>query len=116
MDLNVLPECYVDTKLVKALVPPKKGYNHQKGTNVLKRMNEQLPNEFALGIVDEDVQDRAYAQLFEVIWQLPGSLKLLKHPRRHHYLECVGELNSAIDSNSLKHNLNISQIQPTHRR
>ena len=86
MDLNVLLEYYVDTKLVKTLVPPQKRYNHQKGTNVLKTMDEKMANEFALGIVDEDVEDRQYAQLFDVVWYLPGSLKLLKHPQRHHFL------------------------------
>lgn len=86
MDLHVLPECYVDTKLIKVLVPPQKRYNHQKGTNVLKRMDKTMPDEFALGIVDEDVEDRAYAQLFAIVWDLPGSLKLLKHPQRHHFL------------------------------
>ena len=86
MDLHILPECYVDTKLVKALVPPQKRYNHQKGTNVLKTMDEKMANEFALGIVDEDVEKREYAQSFEVIWHMPGSLKLLKHAQRHHFL------------------------------
>ncbi len=86
MDLNVLPECYIDTKLVKTLVPPRKAYNHQKGTAVLKTMREKLAGEFALGVVDEDVEDRAYAQTFDSIYDLPGCLRLLKHPDRHHYL------------------------------
>ena len=86
MDLYVLPECYIDTKLVKVLVPPRGKYNHQKGTNVLKQMDEILKDEFALGIVDEDVQDRHYAESFEVIYDLPFSLRLLKHRNRHHFL------------------------------
>ena len=86
MELNVLPECYVDTKLIRMLVPPRKHYNHQKGTNVLKRMKEELADEFALGVVDEDVEDREYAQAFQVVYELPGCLKLLKHSHRHHFL------------------------------
>ncbi|RYC71935.1 MULTISPECIES: hypothetical protein [Spirosoma] len=86
MDLNVLPECYIDTKLVKALVPPKRQYNHQKGTNVLKIMKESLADEFALGIVDEDVQDREYAQNFDSIYHIEGCLRLLKHSTRPHFL------------------------------
>ncbi|WP_375444889.1 hypothetical protein [uncultured Fibrella sp.] len=85
-DLHVLPECYIDTKLIKTLVPPRGKYNHQKGTNVLKRMDEKLSNEFALGIVDEDVQDRHYAEAFDVIYNVPGSLRLLKHRHRFHFL------------------------------
>lgn len=86
MEWNILPECYVDTKLIKMLVPPRKNYNHQKGTNVLKKMKEQLANEFALGVVDEDVEDRDYAQSFQLIYELPDCLKLLKHSHRHHFL------------------------------
>ena len=86
MDFNVLPECYVDTKLVKVLVPPQKQYNHQKGTNVLRKMEDELANEFALGIVDEDVQDRKYAQAFVTVFNLSDSLRLLKHLQRPHYL------------------------------
>lgn len=86
MDFNVLPECYIDTKLIKILVPPRRAYNHQKGTAVLKTMIEKLAGEFALGVVDEDVEDRAYAQEFDVIYELPDCLRLLKHPGRHHYL------------------------------
>jgi hypothetical protein len=86
MDFNVLPECYIDTKLVKILVPPRTNYNHQKGTNVLKKMAEQLADEFALGVVDEDVEDRQYAQQFQLLYDYQGCLRLLKHPNRPHFL------------------------------
>lgn len=92
MDLNVLPECYIDTKLTTILVPPKGHYNHQKGTHVLKRMKEKLMNEFALGIVDEDFEDRAYTQEFTLVYDFPGCLQLLRHPDRAHFLilRCPG--------------------------
>jgi hypothetical protein len=97
MDLHVLPECYVDTKLIKMIVPPSSGrYNHQKGTNVLARMMPEdklrkrkagdLHDTFALGIVDEDFEDRAYPKQFELIYHLPNQIKLKKHPDKHHYL------------------------------
>lgn len=85
-DLHVLTECYIDTKLIKTLVPPRGNYNHQKGTFVLKTMDEKLHDEFALGIVDEDMKDRRYAEQFKVVYTLPDTLQLLKHPDRYHFL------------------------------
>ena len=86
MEKNIMPECYIDTKLIKILVPPREAYNHQKGTNVLRRMERELINAFALGVVDEDVQEREYAQQFDLVLETNDYLKLLKHPNRHHYL------------------------------
>ncbi len=86
MEFNILPECYIDTKLIRVLVPPRKAYNHQKGTNVLKRMDEKLTDEFALGVVDEDVEDRRYAQQFKLVIKISDNLKLLKHSTRPHFL------------------------------
>lgn len=86
MEFNILPECYIDTKLIRVLVPPRKAYNHQKGTNVLRRMERELADEFALGVVDEDVQDREYAQQFDLVLKTKDRLKLLKHPDRPHFL------------------------------
>ena len=86
MDLHVLPECYIDTKLIKILVPPKSRYNHQKGTRVLKRMQEEFNDSFALGLCDEDFEDRNYVREFDEMYHLPDVLRLFKHRGRHHYL------------------------------
>ncbi|MBC8155427.1 MAG: hypothetical protein H7Z72_21270 [Bacteroidetes bacterium] len=87
MDLNVIPECYLDTKLIKVAVPPKGRYNHQKGCpNVIKVMREKLPGDFALGIIDRDKKILAYTGQFDLVYELPDALQLLKHPTRHHYL------------------------------
>ena len=86
-DLHIIPECYIDTKLIKALVPPTTRYNHQKGCDtVTKRMKEKLSDEFALGIVDRDKRDLAYADKCDLICEKPNSLQLFKHHQRHHYL------------------------------
>lgn len=92
MDLHVLPECYIDTKLIKTLLPPKPRYNHQKGTNVLTRMQDEFSDSFALGVCDEDFKDRAYVEEFREIYCLADALRLFKHPLRHHYiiLRCPG--------------------------
>jgi hypothetical protein len=88
MDLHVIPECYIDTKLCKVLVPPASRYNHQKGCpNVAKVMREKLGNDFALGIVDRDKLELTYFKEFDLITEIPENIQLLKHKSEpHHYL------------------------------
>ncbi len=84
-DFCILPECYVDTNLVETLVPPQKGYNHQKGCNtVAKKMKENLNSEFALGIIDKDKKTLDYLKQFEEVVE-NQNLTLYKHPNKHHY-------------------------------
>jgi hypothetical protein len=87
MDLNVIPECYIDTKLIKVLCPPTIRYNHQKGcSNVMKLMQTKLKNDFALGIINEDKRVMLYAEEFELLSEVEGLIKLLKHPKRNHFI------------------------------
>ncbi len=87
MDLHIIPECYVDTKLIKVAVPPQTKYNHQKGcSNVIKTMQQKFNDDFALGIIDKDKQIQAYVEQFDLIYNVPDTLQLLKHPYCHHYL------------------------------
>ncbi len=86
MDLSILPECYVDTNLLETIVPPEKGYNHQKGcATVAKKMQEKLGDIFALGIIDKDKKQIRYLQEFEV-WVETGNLILHKHLQKPHYI------------------------------
>ena len=88
MDFHIIPECYVDTNLVETIVPPnKRGYNHQKGCSTVAKMmleHAQLKDGFAVGIIDKDKREIAYAQTFDVVVD-EGQLQLLKHPQKHHY-------------------------------
>lgn len=88
MDMHVIPECYIDTKLCKVLVPPTSRYNHQKGCpNVAKVMKERLRNDFALGIVDRDKLELAYFKEFNLVIEIPENIQLLRHKsEQHHYL------------------------------
>jgi hypothetical protein len=87
MDLHIIPECYIDTKLIKALVPPQTRYNHQKGcSTVTKVMQERFSNDFALGIIDRDKKELDYANQFDLIIEVPDNLQLLKHRNKNHYL------------------------------
>jgi hypothetical protein len=88
MDFHIIPECYVDTNLIETLVPPEgDGYNHQMGCpNVAKKMTESkaLKDGFALGIIDKDKKEVAYAKSFDLVVNA-GQLILLKHPTKNHY-------------------------------
>lgn len=88
MDLHIIPEYYIDTKLCKILVPPTNRYNHQKGCpNVVKVMKEKLKNDFALGIVDRDKQELDYYKEFNLVVEVPDNIQLFKHTSEpHHYL------------------------------
>lgn len=86
MDLAVIPECFVDTNMIETLVPPVKGYNHQKGCGtVTKVMQERFSDRFALGIIDKDKLEVKYLRFFDVICQ-KGNLILYKHKTLHHYI------------------------------
>lgn len=89
IELSIIPECYIDTKLIKILVPPKERYNHQKGcTTVTNLMQKQLKDKFAVGIVDRDKRELGYAKEFDLICEVSQSLQLYRHKnlQKHHYL------------------------------
>jgi hypothetical protein len=87
MDLHIIPECYIDTKLIKALVPPQTRYNHQKGcSTVTKVMQERFSDDFAVGIIDRDKKELGYANEFDLVVEVPSTLQLFKHRNKNHYL------------------------------
>lgn len=117
MDLHIIPECYIDTKLCKILVHPSTKYNHQKGCpNVAKVMKEKLKKDFALGIVDRDKIELAYFKEFTTVSEIPDSLQLCNHvEEKHHYLifiqpamekwiiSCADESNISLTDFNLPH-------------
>jgi hypothetical protein len=124
MDFNVLPECYVDTKLLKILVPPhtKHGYNHQKGVSVIEKvMKTKLADEFALGVIDRDKREVGYLDEFNSVFcyrKTNGApqIELFKHTQKHHYiivhtnmeewiLDCANENNIDLADFELPNNL-----------
>ncbi len=63
IDSLILPECYMDTNLIETLVPPQRGYNHQRGyPAVAKQMKEKFSDDFALGIMDNGKRHVSYLQ------------------------------------------------------
>ena len=85
-DNLILPECYIETNLIEALVPPQHGYNHQKGCPaVAKKMKEKFADSFALGIMDKDKRRVSYLQEFSLIAS-DQDLEIYKHKERPHYI------------------------------
>jgi len=106
MELSVIPECYIDTNLIETLVPPNKGYNHQKGCGtVAKVMKERFTNSFALGIVDKDKQELDYLQEFFLVFA-KGNVELYKHKDRKHF---IIKINPAVERFIL-YNVNQARI------
>ena len=107
--LNIVPECYVDTKLAEILVQSSKKFNHQKGHGqVANKMQFALNNQYALGIIDQDtvkVRKAAYFSNFITIKQ-EHDLLLQKHPHQKHYLIIINPaiekwlLNNAVVTNT----------------
>lgn len=87
MDLHIIIECYIDTKLIKALVPPRTKYNHQHGCpKVVKVMQDNFKDDFSVGIIDRDKKELGYVNEFDLVIEAPNILQLLKHRNKNHYL------------------------------
>lgn len=119
LDYLVIPECYVDTAFIEAIVPPdnQQGYNHQMGCNkVASKMQNDLKDDFALGIIDKDKRSIRYLDEFSLITN-EKNLFLYKHTDRHHYiiqiypaierfiLESCSEVDIDLSEYGLEHNL-----------
>ena len=88
LDYLVIPECYVDTTFIETIIPPDnhRGYNHQMGcSKVANKMQNDLKDDFALGIIDKDKRSVKYLDEFTLI-ENKKSLFLYKHPDKHHYI------------------------------
>lgn len=88
-ELNIVPECYVDTKIAEIVGQAKRKYNHQHGFgDVSKEMEYTLENEIALGIIDEDKYKGPTSKYFSEfhLFAQESNLILKKHKIRKHYL------------------------------
>jgi hypothetical protein len=86
--LNIVPECYVDTKIAEILGQAKK-YNHQHGCgDVANELKNKLRNNIALGIIDEDKNKGPQAKYFSEFETMveENNLILKRHKSRKHYL------------------------------
>lgn len=88
-ELNIVPECYVDTKIAEIVGEAKRKYNHQHSCgDVSNELQKRLRNKIALGIIDEDRGKGSvpkYFSEFDIIAQ-ENNLILKRHKIRKHYL------------------------------
>lgn len=85
-DNFIIPECYIDTNLIEALVLPQKGYNHQKGCPaVAKCMKEKFGDSFAVGITDKDKRELKYLEEFNLLAN-NENIYLYRHRAKPHFI------------------------------
>ena len=90
--LNILPECYVDTKVAEIITRSSEKYNHQHGCGqIANLLKKRLKDSVALGIIDEDKNKGPIANYFlefdEIKYE--NSFILKKHRERKQYLILV---------------------------
>jgi hypothetical protein len=87
--LNILPECYVDTKVAEIITYASKKYNHQHGCGqIANLLKNRLKNSVALGIIDEDKNKGPVANYFLEFEEIKSEngLILKRHHTREQYL------------------------------
>lgn len=84
-----MPECFLDTNLVEALLNKPYTVNHKKGnSSILKAMEEsRLKDHFVVALIDDDkVKVRALENYRKVDRLCKTSLKLFMHTGRKHFV------------------------------
>lgn len=87
--LNILPECYVDTKVAEIVTRSSEKYNHQHGCGqIANQLKNRLKDIVALGIIDEDKNKGPVAKYFLEFEEIKNenNLILKKHRDRKQYL------------------------------
>jgi hypothetical protein len=87
--LNILPECYVDTKVTEIITRSSEKYNHQHGCGqIANQLKYRLKDILALGIIDEDKNKGPVAKYFLEFEDVrsENGLILKKHKERQQYL------------------------------
>src|SRR5450432_1899479 len=87
--LNILPECFVDTKVVEIICYAAEKYNHQHGCGqIANQLKNRLKDVIALGIIDEDKNKGPVAKYFLEFEEMKSEhgLVLKKHKIKDQYL------------------------------
>jgi len=110
LEQHILTECYVDTLLVRTLVPPKERYNHQKScNNVLKTMREKFTEKAVFGIIDADKKLSNFDD-FSLLKTHNEQLSIYKHKEKSHYIVKIGKAaEDFILKNAKKYNIELSK-------
>ena len=94
---EIMPECYIDTTLVRSLLDV--DVNHKHSCNeVAKEMEKgKYKDSFAVGIIDNDKRKISYIEGFEEIGRT-DNLTFLKHKNKHQYVIKVGKEGQAMET------------------
>ena len=87
-ELNIVPECYVDTKVTEIAGQTGK-CNHQHGCgDVANQLKNKLKDNIAIGIIDEDKDKGPAAKYFSefIDIKVENNLVLKRHKERQQYL------------------------------
>ncbi|MEO7310026.1 MAG: hypothetical protein ABIX01_06490 [Chitinophagaceae bacterium] len=93
IELNIFPECNVDTKIAEILGGAKKKYNHHAGVGGVsnKMQTNKLKDQPVLGIIDEDKGKGSIPKYFLEFYTIleKDNLILKGHPNKKHFLILV---------------------------
>ena len=94
---DIMPECYIDTTLVRSLLNA--NVNHKHSCNEVAREMEKgkYKDAFAVGIIDNDKRKISYIESFDEIGRTEN-LTFLKHKNKHHYVIKVGKEHKAMET------------------
>jgi hypothetical protein len=108
MDEHIVPECYFDTVLVKAILQ-RKNINHQKTCYKVESVVRAI-DDFAVGIIDKDKRELGY--LKECIIEISHEhLILWKHrAKQHYFIQLVPAIEIWILNASKECNLNLEEF------
>lgn len=85
---SLVPECNVDTVFVESVLGYKNP-NHAPGiSDVMSIMQNNRPNQTVIGFIDDDKKKPLYLKEFREIDRM-NRVKLLRHPKRNHFLVIV---------------------------
>ena len=94
---EIMPECFIDTTLVRSLLDAKVSHKHNCNEVVKEMEKGAYKDGFAVGIIDNDKRQLTYTKEFEEIGQTEN-LTFLKHNQKHQYIIKVGKEHQAMET------------------
>ena len=113
-ELNIVPECYVDTKIAEILGQAKRKYNHQHGYGDVSNemQHNRLKEQIALGIIDEDKYKgparKKYFAEFNLVIQENNLILKKRHSRKHYLILICPEVEKWLLEDAKKIDINPS--------
>lgn len=116
--LNILPECYVDTKVAEIITQSSEKYNHQHGCGqIANLLKNRFKDTVALGIIDEDKNKGPIANYFLEFENIKfeNNLILKKHKEKKQYLILIcPEIEKWLLKNAISAQVNPSDFNLPH--